>query len=177
MPGLDTPPRTIMEVFKMLPEGTLAELIEGTIYMSPAPTPKHQRIIRELAFELTAFVKKGSLGEIFFAPCDVFLDDELNAVQPDIIFIPSSKRKIVLEDESIRGVPDILVEVLSKGNANHDMIRKKELYQKFGVKEYWIINPDTKESTGFTLQNGIYTTCGTFTAKIRSIVLNQEFSF
>jgi Uma2 family endonuclease len=177
MRGIQTPPGTIMEVFKTLPEGTLAELINGSIYRSPAPTPKHQRIVRELAFELSASVKRNNKGEIFFAPCDVFLDEELNAVQPDIIFISKEKSKIVLEDDSIHGVPDILIEVLSKGNANHDAVRKKELYQRFGVREYWIINPDTKESIGYILQDRIYTACGSFNAKIKSIVLNQEFPF
>lgn len=173
-----TPLRANMEVFKTLPEGTLAEIINGSIcYRSPTPTPKHQRIVRELAFELSAFVKRNNKGEIFFAPCDVFLDEELNAVQPDIIFISKEKSKIILEDDSIHGVPDILIEVLSKGNASHDGVRKKELYQRFSVREYWIIDPDTKESIGYSLHDRIYVSCGSFQSKIKSIVLNQEFLF
>ena len=89
MQSLKTPPRTIMEEFQMLPEGTLAELINGTIYMSPAPTTEHQRIIRKLAFQISSFIENQNLGEVFFAPCDVYFDEKANAVQPDIIsFLP-----------------------------------------------------------------------------------------
>jgi Uma2 family endonuclease len=175
MRGLETPPRTIMEVFKMLPEGTLAELINGTLYMSPAPNTNHQRLMRKLTVAMSTYVEEYRLGEIFFSPYDVYLDEHSNAVQPDIIFI-SSKNSDIIKD-AVHGAPDLIIEILSPGNPKHDMVLKKELYQQFGVREYWIIIPDTKESTGFTLQNGIYTTCGTFTAKIKSIVLNQEFSF
>lgn len=171
-----TPPRTIMEVFKMLPDGTLAELIDGSIYMSPAPTPKHQRIIGKLFRVLTDFVEKKKLGEIFFSPCDVFLDETANAVQPDIIFISSDNSSLVGED-AIHGVPDMLFEVLSPGNSQHDLVRKKELYQKFQVKEYWIINPETNQTTGFFLKDGKYVEIGRFTGKIKSALLKQEFGF
>ena len=176
MQGIQTPPRTIMEVFKSLPEGTLAELIDGTLHMSSIPTPRYQRIIGELAFALSSHMKQNNSGEILFAPCDVFLDEHSNAVQPDVIFI-SSKNSTIVGEDAIHGVPDMLIEVLSPGNPKHDLVRKKELYQKFGVKEYWIIDPDTKESLGFTLKDGIFKEAGTYKAKIKSLLLNQDFAF
>lgn len=154
----------------------MAELIDGSIYMSPAPTPKHQRIIGKLFRVLTDFVEKKKLGEIFFSPCDVFLDETANAVQPDIIFISSDNSSLV-GDDAIHGVPDMLLEVLSPGNSQHDLVRKKELYQKFQVKEYWIINPDTNETFGFILKGGKYVDTGRFNGKIKSTLLNQEFGF
>ena len=69
-----SPPRTIMEVYKMLPEGTLAELINGQIYMSPTPTNLQQRISRKLLIKLSDFVEANDLGEVFNAPLDVYLD-------------------------------------------------------------------------------------------------------
>ena len=177
MQGIKTPPRTIMEVFQMLPEGTLAELIENSIYMSPAPTPKHQRIIRKISFAISAYVEKYVLGEIFFSPCDVYLDEHSNAVQPDIIFISAEKSYIVQEDSSIHGIPDLLVEILSKGNSDHDLVVKRNLYEKFGVKEYWVVNPETKETVGFTLQNGRYTESGRFSGKIKALLFDTEFDF
>jgi Uma2 family endonuclease len=77
----ENPPRTIMELFKMLPEGRLAEVIEGSIYMSPAPTPRHQRIVGKLYRILTDYIEKKNLGEAFISPCDVFLDED--AARPD----------------------------------------------------------------------------------------------
>ena len=124
MQSIKTPPRTMMEVFKSLPEGTLAELINGNLYMSPAPTPKHQRIIRKLTIAISSFVDNSNLGEVFIAPCDVFLDQHSNAVQPDIIFISNEQKSIVRED-AIHGIPDMLIEILSPSNSDHDLIRKK----------------------------------------------------
>lgn len=177
MQAIKNPPRTIMEVFQMLPEGTLAELINGSIYMSPAPTPKHQRIIGKLYRIISNYVEENGFGEILFAPCDVYFDGHSNAIQPDIIFISSEKSNIVQEDSSIHGTPDMLIEVLSKGNSDHDTILKKELYQKFCVKEYWIVNPETKETFGFTLKEGKYESIGQFSAKITSVLLNADFTF
>ncbi len=166
-----------MEVFQMLPEGTLAELINGTIYMSPAPTTQHQRIIRKLAFQISSFIENQNLGEVFFAPCDVYFDEHANAVQPDIIFI-STKKNGIVQKSGIHGVPDLLIEVLSSGNSEHDTVIKKQLYQKFGVQEYWVVNPETKETTGYSLKDNTYILSGHFTGKIHSVLLaNQTFDF
>ncbi len=171
-----TPPRTIMEVFKMLPEGTLAELINGTLYISPAPTKSHQRLIKALALSISAVVEPSRMGEIFLAPYDVFLDEDENAVQPDLLFISQEKSSIAIEN-GVHGVPDLIIEILSPGNSKHDSIIKKNLYEKFGVQEYWIVNPATKEALGYTLQEGVYSEIGLYTAKINSLLLKSEFIF
>lgn len=160
----------------MLPQGTLAELINESIYMSPAPTAKHQRIVGKLYRLLADHVEKIRKGEVFISPFDVYLDETSNAVQPDIIFVAAENSRIVKED-SIHGVPDLLIEVLSPGNSRHDRTLKKDLYQKFGVKEYWIIEPETKECIGFTLENGIYLDCENGIGKIKSLLLTNEFTF
>jgi Uma2 family endonuclease len=167
-----------MEVYKMLPEGTLAEIINGSIQISPAPTPSHQTIVRELAYAILNYIKhQGKKDHIFFAPCDVFLDEQLNAVQPDIIFI-SALRQSIIKDEAIHGVPDLIIEVLSPGNSNHDLVTKKDLYQKFEVQEYWIVTPETKETRGFLLKNGSYSEFGRYKGKIHSVILdNTTFEF
>lgn len=172
----DNPPRTIMEVFKILPEGTLAELIDGSIYMSPSPTARHQRTVGKLYKVLSAHIEKNRLGEIFISPFDVYLDEIANAVQPDLIFIAADNFSVIGED-AIHGVPDMLLEILSPGNPQHDLVRKKGLYEKFGVREYWIINPDTKEASGFVLKDGKYGDAVQFTGKIKSALLCQEFIF
>ena len=130
------PPRTIMEVYKMLPEGTLAEVINGIIYMSPSPLRKHQQIIGKLFSQLFEYVETKQLGEAYVAPFDVYLDEEANAVQPDIIFIANENLSIV--QDHIHGVPDLVVEVLSGGNRSYDLKTKKNLYEKFGIKEFGI---------------------------------------
>ncbi|EMY78761.1 putative restriction endonuclease, partial [Leptospira weilii serovar Ranarum str. ICFT] len=96
--------------FAELPEGTLAELLEGEIFMVPAPIPEHQRVIRKFSNALSAHVDKLKLGEVFFSPIDVFLDEH-NVVQPDLIFISKAKSAIIRQ-KRIEGAPDWIAEIL-----------------------------------------------------------------
>lgn len=120
--------------------------------------------------------KGKAIGETFLAPFDVFLDEYANAVQPDIVFI-SKQNSTIVRDDAIHGLPHLIIEITSS-NARHDTIRKKNLYERFGVHEYGIVSSGTKESEGFFLENGTYHSLGSFTGKIRSVILgNTEFTF
>lgn len=98
-------------------------------------------------------------------------------MQPDIVYVASLNSFIVKEDESIQGVPDLIIEILSSGNSKHDKITKKELYEKFAVKEYWVVNPDTKETLGYQLKEGIYIEIESTIGKIHSVLLTHSFEF
>ncbi|WP_061224713.1 Uma2 family endonuclease [Leptospira weilii] len=139
-----------------LPEGTLAELLDGEIFMVPAPIPEHQRVSGKLYAILLNFVENRSLGEVFYSPIDVFLDEH-NVAQPDLIFI-SKTRALIIQEKRIEGAPDWVAEILSEGNAYHDLKTKKKLYEKHGVREYWIVDPMERSveiyrngTSGFTL--------------------------
>ena len=110
--------------------------------MTAAPRTNHQFVVTELAYALTAFAKTEKLGQVYVSPIDVILPDLANPVQPDIIFITKSRLAIVKENV-IEGVPDLIVEVLSPSNPHHDRRTKYRLYEEAGVKEYWIVDPDT----------------------------------
>lgn len=138
---MERPPRTIMEVYKSLPEGTLADLIDDVIYVRPFPVYRHQKILQEILKKLDAEVTNKKLGEVILGPFDVYLDEESNAVQPDIVVVRNKSMHILDEKGHIHGVPDLLVEILSPGNTDHDIVRKKDLYERFGVKEYWVVEP------------------------------------
>ncbi|MCX7638676.1 MAG: Uma2 family endonuclease [Cyclobacteriaceae bacterium] len=170
------PPRTIMEVYQMLPEGTLAEVIHGNLFMSPSPSTSHQRVLRKLSVQFSNWVEQNNADEVFMAPYDVYLDEEANVVQPDIIFISSAKSKGI-RSNGFYGTPDLIIEILSPGNARHDLEIKKELYERFGVTEYWVVNPDTREATGFFLQGKVYASPVTFTGLLRSRLLNTDIEF
>ncbi|MFM7856508.1 MAG: Uma2 family endonuclease [Flammeovirgaceae bacterium] len=172
-----SPPRTIMEVYKMLPEGTLAELIDGQIFMSPTPNTIHQRTSRILGFKIHQFVVNESLGEIFFAPLDVYLDTSKNAVQPDIIFVSKTNSSQPIDDEPYHGVPDLLVEILSPSNNIHDLITKKNLYEKFSVLEYWIVDPYSKEVIVYQFKNNSYQLAGKEIGRIYSPLFDHTFEF
>src|SRR5699024_9382959 len=101
------PPRTMMEVFQSLPEGTLVQLIENNLVMSPAPLDRHQKTLVEIHFQLHAFIREKGLGETRVASYDVYLDRK-NAFQPDIIFI-SNERLSLIEEDGLRGAPDLVI--------------------------------------------------------------------
>jgi Uma2 family endonuclease len=131
------------------------ELIEGElIIMTPAPVPYHQWLSQNLGFELKEFVKKNNLGKVFLAPCDVHLDEE-NVLQPDILFA-SNERAGIIGEKNIQGAPDLVIEVLSESNAYNDLVKKKKIYARFGVKEYWIVDPLEKNVDIYSLKDSVF---------------------
>jgi Uma2 family endonuclease len=142
------------EDYLKTPEDEIYELIEGELLMTPSPIPKHQRISRELEFEILKFVKANDLGEVFYAPCDVYLDDE-NVIQPDILFI-SKERLNIIGEKNIQGAPDLVVEIISENTAYRDLVQKKKLYARFGVKEYWIVIPKEELIEVYILKDNTY---------------------
>lgn len=143
------------------PEDRRYELIEGELLMIPAPIPRHQRISRRLEYVLERFVSENDLGEVFDAPIDVYLDNE-NVVQPDILFISKDRLRIIGE-KNIEGPPCLVIEILSEETAHRDLIQKKRLYERFGVKEYWIVDPVKERVELYTLSGTTYTLCKTYT--------------
>ncbi len=170
------PPRTAMAVFKMMPEGTLAEVIENQLYISPAPNPFHQRSSIRLSSAIFSFVEEHGLGEVFSAPTDLFLDENSNAVQPDIFFF-SPQSNVVVDINGVHGTPDLIIEILSPGNKNFDLKKKKDLYEKFGVKEYWVADPDSKAAKGFELKQSLYQPIGDFKGQIKLKLMKKAFKF
>lgn len=137
------------EDYAHLPEGAPYQLINGKLVMSPSPTPTHQRILRSLSFTLHLFVEEHDLGEILFAPMDVYLSD-IDTPQPDILFIAKARLDIIGE-KYVKGAPDLVVEILSPSTAYYDLKKKKRLYETSGVKEYWIVDPEAREIEVYTL--------------------------
>ncbi len=171
-----TIPKTPMDIYRSLPEGTRAEIIDNIIYMSPAPNSRHQRTIKLLLLSLAAFVEKNNLGEVLLSPMDVYLDERSNAVQPDLIIVLSENAGIVDEEGAIHGVPDILIEVLST-NKQADLIRKKDLYEQFGVKEYYIIEPESGLTFHHYLEDGKYVLAKEDFRKLESRLLQHTFEW
>jgi Uma2 family endonuclease len=134
------------------------ELIDGVSYlMSPAPMRVHQEIIRELAYQLTAFLK-GKPCKLFIAPFDVRLNADTyddTVVQPDLLIVCDRSK---LNDKCCVGAPDMVIEILSQSTGRHDKFVKFKLYQDAGVREYWMVDPDTKTVQACTLENGKYIT-------------------
>ncbi|MGQ9570484.1 MAG: Uma2 family endonuclease [Thermodesulfovibrionales bacterium] len=153
-PTLTEKKKYTYEDYLKTPEGERYELIEGELLMTPSPVTKHQRISGKLEFELRKFVTENNLGEVFDAPYDVYFDEE-NVVQPDILFI-SKERLNIIGEKNIQGAPDLVIEIISENTAYRDLIQKKKLYAKFGVKEYWIVIPGEELAEVYILKDNTY---------------------
>jgi Uma2 family endonuclease len=128
------------EDYLALPDGgPRYQLVEGEFFVSPSPNIRHQRLVLKIAGMLQQFATTKAIGEAFCAPVDVFLSDE-TVVQPDVIFVSNARKDIVRED-GIHGAPDLCVEILST-KRDLDLKTKRHVYAKYGVTEYWIVDPD-----------------------------------
>lgn len=134
-----------------LPEGAPVQLINNHIVMSPAPNVPHQRLIARVANAIEQATH--DRGETIFAPVDVHLDNE-NVVQPDVLFVSNDNADIIHED-AIYGSPDIAVEVLST-KRTLDLVKKRDVYERFQIPEYFVVDPKTRVVTTFYLINGRY---------------------
>ena len=144
------------EDYKTFPDndGIRKEIIEGELFMSPAPSIKHQLVSQELFVLFYNYVKKNKSGRTFYAPCDIIFSD-INVVQPDLIYLSKEKYQI-LTDSNIQGAPDLIIEILSPSNKENDRIFKKHMYEKFGVKEYWVVDPENEKLEIWELKNNKY---------------------
>ena len=140
-----------IDEYLALPEGYPAELIGGEILLTPSPSYIHQKVAGTIFRKLADYVEKKGLGEVLYE-FDVHIDDD-NVVRPDITFIFNENK---IRENWIEGVPDIVVEVLSSSTATRELVDKRELYEKHGVKEYWVIDPENHVIYIFENINGIF---------------------
>jgi Uma2 family endonuclease len=139
------------EDYRRLPDGgPRYQLIEGDLYMSPAPNRYHQTISRNIEFMLLKYLEKHPLGELYDAPFDVYLT-EYDVYQPDIVFVKKENFK-VLTDAGVEGTPDFVVEILSPSNAYLDKTSKQRVFARTGVKELWLVDPDGRSVQVYYLQ-------------------------
>ncbi len=139
--------------YTLLPnDGNRYEILEGELQMTPSPKTKHQVVSRNLLVEIFLFLKKNKIGKVFGAPYDVILSQD-NVVEPDIIFISNDNLEIITED-NVQGSPDLLIEILSPSSQDNDRNKKKVIYETYGVKEYWIVDPDLEAVDVYFLKDG-----------------------
>jgi Uma2 family endonuclease len=121
-------------------DGRRHEIIDGEHFVTPAPIPRHQLAVHHLDVELGNWVEEQGSGLVLPSPIDVVFEDT-SVVQPDLIWISEERRSIVTE-ANVQGAPDLVVEVLSPSTRRTDEIIKRKLYERFGVREYWLVDPE-----------------------------------
>lgn len=114
------------------------EIIDGEMFVTPSPIASHQTILVNLLRELLDYLKRHPIGKVFVAPLDVILSD-YDVLQPDLLVVLNERKGII--KDWVRGAPDLAVEILSPTTEARDRGIKLKAYARFGVKEYWIVDP------------------------------------
>lgn len=151
---------TYQDYLELPSDGKVYQIIEGGLYMVPAPTTYHQKVSINLASIIWNYVKKINWGEIYDAPIDVILSTT-DIVQPDIIGI-SKERLSIVKEKGIFGTPDLVIEILSPSTWPLDLKLKKGLYERYGIQEYWLVYPEEKKVQCFLMKGGKYHLLGTY---------------
>lgn len=129
------------------------ELIDGELIVTPAPAIRHQRAVGALFVALTLYAREHG-GEALVAPTDVYLSD-IDVVEPDVLFVRTEHSDRV-EEKVIRSAPDIVIEVASPSTRRLEIVRKRELYERFAVPEYWYVDLEAERLEQYTLESGRY---------------------
>jgi Uma2 family endonuclease len=135
------PDKLTYEDFLLFPDdGKRHELIDGEHYVAPSPNLRHQTISGRLFLWLGRYVEDRPVGRVWAAPLDVVLSRH-DVVEPDLIYV-SNERRSILTKQNIQGAPDLAAEILSPGTRKTDEITKRRAYERWGVGEYWVVDPE-----------------------------------
>ncbi len=130
---------TYDDLLAMPDDGLRHEIIDGVLYVSPSPATPHQFTVGKLHQAIANYLDDHPVGEVYLAPFDVVFT-KYDVVEPDLLFI-RAERLAVLTDRNVTGAPDLVIEVLSPGTRRVDLTLKRDLFEREGVREYWIVDP------------------------------------
>ena len=148
------------EDYAATPEGDRYELIDGELIVAAAPNIPHQSTQSNVDWRVQTFVRNHDLGTVFNAPTDVVLSEH-DTVQPDLMFV-SKERERIITRANIQGAPDLVVEILSPSSIRRDWRDKFDMYERHGVREYWLIDPDRRMAWVFMLREGVFEEAGRY---------------
>ena len=141
--------------FVLFPDdGKRHELIDGEHYVTPSPNLKHQGVSTNLTALIWTYLRQNPIGKVYAAPLDVVFS-HFDVVEPDLLYV-SEARRGVLTAKNIQGAPDLVVEIGSPSTRRRDEKLKHQLYERFDVTEYWVVDPDIDVVRVYRLQGGKY---------------------
>ena len=146
--------RKTYEDYLTLPDYPRYELLNGEFIVTPSPSLEHQGVSFDLSIRIGEYLRKHKIGRAYAAPMDVILD-KWNVCQPNLFFV-SSERASILSSAAVLGAPDLVIELLSPTTSYYDRTKKKNLYERFGVREYWIIDSDDRSIKIFANRSGAF---------------------
>ena len=148
---------TAAEYFTLPETNTPVQLLNGEIVVSPPPVPAHQRLVFRLSTLLNSLIPA---GEIFIAPIGLYLDED-NVPEPDIVWVGANSRCVIAE-KRLEGPPELIIEALSPSTARTDRGEKFTLYERYGVREYWLADPEAAYLEVFVLHEGRFVRQGAY---------------
>jgi len=122
-------------------DGLRHELIDGEHYVTPSPNTKHQSVSINLTVLIGSWLERNPIGRLFHAPFDVVFS-KYDVVEPDLLYLSNERASDALTPLHVRGVPELVVEIGSPGTRRRDETIKRRLYDRTGVSEYWIVDPE-----------------------------------
>ena len=131
---------TYADYLRFPDDGLRHEIIDGEHYVTPSPATRHQRISRNLLHLIQTYLDSHPIGELFAAPFDALLSD-FDIVVPDLLYL-SNERARFLTSKNLQGPPDFVIEILSPSTKSRDRKLKRDLYERVGVQEYWVVDPE-----------------------------------
>jgi Uma2 family endonuclease len=130
--------------FVLFPDdGKRHELIDGEHYVTPSPNTRHQQISLNLTLMIGNWLETNPIGRLFYAPFDVVFSN-FDVVEPDLLYLSNQRAADVITPLHVRGTPELVVEIGSPGTRKRDETIKRHLYERSGVSEYWVVDPDTE---------------------------------
>ena len=148
VPGIDDKPHAFPGVkltyddFVQFPDdGQRHELIDGEHYVTPSPNRKHQRVSGNIHLLIGAWLEERPIGQLFYAPFDVVFS-RFDVVEPDLLYISNERAATVLTAANVQGTPELVIEISSPGTRKRDETIKRRLYERAGVSEYWVVDPE-----------------------------------
>ena len=146
----DSPPRLTYEDYLLFPnDGKRHEIIDGELYVTAAPSVRHQKLVVRFTLRVGGFIEEHQLGYFLVAPTDVVLSPH-HVLQPDLLFV-SNEREPILREKNVQGAPDLVIEILSEATRRLDIVVKRQAYERFGVQEYWLVDPRRQSVEVWTL--------------------------
>jgi Uma2 family endonuclease len=122
-------------------DGQRHELIDGEHYLTPSPNTKHQTVSLNLTVIIGSWLELNPIGRLFHAPFDVVFSN-FDVVEPDLLYLSNSRAAEALTSQHVRGVPELVIEIGSPGTRKRDETVKRRLYERTGVSQYWVVDPD-----------------------------------
>jgi len=142
-PDVRSRPKLTYDDFLLFPDdGQRHELIDGEHYVTPSPNTRHQRISGNLHLSIGSWLEEHPIGEVFYAPYDVVFS-HFDVVEPDLLYLSKGRAAEVVTPLHVRGTPEIVIEIGSPGTRKRDETIKRRLYERSGVTEYWVVDPET----------------------------------